>query len=57
MLKTMNWHKSQQSEMELWNNYGNNRSQFSIEKFWENELHHFYGNLTMEGLRGRTSLK
>jgi len=57
MLKTINWRKSQQAEMEFWKNCGNNRSQFSSEKFWENELHHFNGKLTLEDFEGKDVLE
>ncbi len=57
MLKTIRWRKSQQAEMAFWKNCSNYRSQFSIDKFWENELHHFNGKLTMEDFEGKDVLE
>lgn len=57
MVKTTNWRKSQQGEMEFWRKCSNERSQFSIGTFWENELNNYNGNLKMEDFEGKSVLE
>jgi len=57
MIKTIKWHNSQQAEIEFWKNSRDDGGQFSIERFWQNELNHFNGKLKMEDFEGKYVLE